>query len=134
MFELGRTILEVVKTLLGVSDKLKTAKSERRNNMATLFENISAYLAAVSSEIRSGKIPHGRCGELRTYAAGLPQVVSEELGKAKAAELGRHLRSAYDVERLAMELHLEQDKEKYLQQIEEASGKFRALGNIVRVG
>lgn len=42
--ELSKTILEVIKTLLGVSDKLKGAKQERRNKTGALFDNASECL------------------------------------------------------------------------------------------
>ena len=134
MFETIKSILDVVKTLLGLSDKLKAARRERRADMATLFEQISNCLASVSAEIRVGGVPHGRCGELITYADALPAVIEQEVGPAKATELGKALHSGYAVEQLAIQLRDVPDREPHLAQIEEASGKFRALANLVRVG
>lgn len=136
MLEIFKTILEVAKALLGLSDQLRTADRQRRNDMAALFEQISNCLIAVSTEIRSGGIPHGRCAELQQYAQALPVRVRKELGDARAQELGNTLQSAYNVEGVAMNLQQLQDageKEPYLAQIEEASGKFRALANLVKV-
>lgn len=134
MIDLVKNILEVVKSLLGLSDQLRSAERQRRAEMTALFESISSCLATVSSEIRMGKVPHGKCGELITYAQALPDVIRNEVGDAKATELGSVLHSAYNVEGLAMEISKVVDKEPYLKEIEEASGKFQALANIVGVG
>ncbi len=137
MLDIFKTILDVAKSLLGISDQLRNADRQRRTDMGNLFEQISDCLVAVSTEIRTGGIPHGRCGELEQYAAALPGLLKDELGESRARELGDTLSSAYNVESVAMNLQKvadEQEKEPYLAQIEEASGKFRALANLVRVG
>lgn len=127
-------ILGVVTSLLGFRDKLKAAEQTRRDKIVSLFENISDCLVGVSSEIRSGNIPHGRCRELITYADALPDLIRADVGDQEADQLGQTLHSAYDVEGMATELNTAVDKEPYLREIEEASGKFRALANIVRAG
>ena len=135
MLDIFGTILDVAKSLLGLSDQLRTADRQRRGDMATLFGSISDCLAAVSTEIRAGGVPHGRCGELAQYAMMLPGLVAPELGDEKANELGETLHSAYNVESVAMGLQEvvdDQEKEPYLAKLEEAGGKFRALANLVR--
>ena len=103
--------------------------------MGELFERISGCLTAVSSEIRQGRVPHGRCSELFEYAAALPDKIRKELGDDKADQLGSTLLSAYDVELAAAKLHqgLQAERERYLAEIDQASGKFRALANLVRL-
>ena len=137
MLDIFKTILDVAKSLLGMSDQLRSADRERRNDMAQLFVQISECLVAVSTEIRTGGVPHGRCAELEQYAQMLPGLVAKELGNTRAQELGDTLRSAYNVESVAIglqEVKNSQEKEPYLAQMEEASGKFRALANLVRIG
>ena len=137
MFDIFGTILDVAKSLLGLSDQLRNADRQKRGDMAQLFESISDCLVAVSTEIRSGGVPHGRCAELAQYAEALPGLVEAELGQPKARELGQTLHSAYNVESVAIGLQQvadDQQKDPYLAQIDEASGKFRALANLVRVG
>lgn len=132
MIELFRTILEVAKSLIGISDKLREADHQQRHDMAALFDNISSCLGVVSSEIRMGKIPHGKCGELETYAQELPGKIRDQIGDTKAKELGALLHSAHKVEGAAMDISDVADKEPYLKEIEEASGKFLALANLMR--
>jgi len=129
-------ILETANSLLEKSGVLGRADRQRRMDMAQLFENISGCLTAVSHEIRAGRVPHGKCGELLGYAEELPKKIREELGNDRAEELGRTLGSAYNVEGVAMGLqHVGNaaEKEPYLKEIEEASGKFQALANLVKV-
>ena len=133
-FTLVGNILSVAKSLLGITDKLQSAEQARKERIGRLFENISDCLVSVSSEIRSGKIPHGRCNELITYAQELPDLIRADVGDQKADELGRTLHSAYNVEGMAMSLNDIADKEPYLKEIEEASGKYKALANIVCTG
>jgi len=134
MLDVAKNILDILKSLLGLSDQLKAAERQRRADMAALFQNISNCLAATSGEIRAGGVPHGRCGELITYTQALPGVIDCEVGEVRARELGNMLHSAYSVEQLAMAIAGSPDKEVYLAQLEEASGKFRALANLIQVG
>lgn len=137
MLDIFGTILDVARSLLGVSDQLRGADRQRRGDMAQLFDSISECLAAVSTEIRAGGVPHGRCAELSHYAQALPDLVAPQLGDARARELGETLFSAYNVEAVAIglqEVEDQSEKEPYLAKIEEASGKFRALANLTRAG
>lgn len=134
MLDLVKNILAVVKALLSVKDKLGAAAREQRIEMATLFLNISECLAATSAEIRAGQVPHGRCGELQAYGQGLEPRIAPAIGPARAKELADQLTSAYAVERLAYAIADADDRETHLGGLEEASGKFRALANLVRVG
>ncbi|GEM_PF-1582856 len=136
MLDIFKTILDVSKSLLGMSEQLRQADRQRRTDMSDLFQKVSTCLAAVSTEIRAGGVPHGRCGELEHYAMELPGLLEEELGHDKAKELGQTLHSAYNVESVAMKLqyvHEASEKEPYLAQLEEAAGKFQALSNLIRM-
>jgi len=135
MIDIFKIILDVAKSLLGMSEQLRQADRQRRADISDLFQKISTCLAAVSTEIRVGGIPHGRCGELEQYAMSLPGLLEKELGRDKAEELGQTLHSAYNVESVAMNLqqvHEASEKEPYLAQLEEAAGKFQALSNLIR--
>jgi len=127
-----KSIWGVAQTLFGFVAALKSSKADRRARMATLFEQISDCLIVVSAEIRLGNVPHGKCAEMDTYAAELPGVIKDEVGQAKADELGTLLHSSHTVEQLAVGITQLADKEPCLREIEEAAGKFRALAHIVR--
>ena len=97
MLDIAKAILDAAKAILGLADQLKTAERQQRADMADLFDKISACLAATSSEIRAGEIPHGRCGELMMYADSLPPLAMGALGDEKAKALVVQLHSAYAV-------------------------------------
>jgi hypothetical protein len=101
--------------------------------MASLFENISDCLAALSSRIRSRDMPaHAECARLITYARSLPEVIGKEAGEADPEMLGNSLTSGYDFDRLIAETSTDID-EAVLAQLEEASGKFRALAHCLDI-
>jgi hypothetical protein len=126
---------EVSSSLSRESERLRKAERGRRLDMAQLFDHISGCLTAVSGEIRVGKVPHGKCRELFTYARFLPDKLRTELGDNQAERLGSMLLSAFDVEGVAMRLpDVLAEREPYLKEIDEAAGEFQALGNLVRVG
>jgi hypothetical protein len=130
-----KDILRTANSLLERSGLLSRAERERRVAMAELFEKISGCLTSVSSEIRAGRVPHGKCSEVLQYALALPDM--KELSDAQAEELGRTLRSAYDAKGAAIglkDISNAAEMEPYLKDIDEASGKFQALANLVRFG
>jgi hypothetical protein len=134
MLDLAKAILDTAKVLLGLADQLKTADLQRRTDMASLFDAISACLASTTAEIHAGEIPHGRCGELMAYADALPSLAATTLGETRADALGRQLHAAHGVERLAAQIVAAPDREPHLADLEEASGHFRALANLLRAG
>jgi len=130
-----KVLHEVSRSLSRESERLHKAERVRRMDMARLFEHISGCLGAVSDEIRAGRVPHGKCSELFAYAQRLPDKIRKELGDEEAERLGSMLRSAFNVEGVAMRLlNVPADKEPYLKEVDEAAGEFRALANLVSVG
>jgi hypothetical protein len=126
---------EVSRSLSRESERLRRAQRERRMDMANLFEHISGCLTTASGEIRGGRVPHGKCSELFAYARHLPDKIRQELGDDEAERLGNMLRSAFNVEGVAMRLpNVPAEKEPYLTEIDEAAGEFQALANLVRLG
>ena len=47
MLDIFKTILDVAKSLLGMSDQLRNAERERRKDMSHLFEQISNLMCVV---------------------------------------------------------------------------------------
>jgi len=132
-FSIVNNILNVAKSLSGFRDRLKEEDQAQRERISRLFDAIGDCLIAVCSEIRAGTVPYGRCSELVTYDHELPDLISGKVGEEKANELGSTLYSAYNVEGMAIDLSEQQDKEPYLQKIDEAAGKFKALANLLLI-
>lgn len=102
---------EVSRSLSRESERLRRAERDRRMDMAKLFD------------------------ELFAYANRLPDKIRKELGDDEAQRIGSMLRSAYNVEGVAMRLQVvPAEKERYLREIDEAAGEFQALANLVRLG
>lgn len=128
MRNVAKNILGVATSLLGLSDQLKAGDPVRRLGMASLFEDISDSLAALSGEIRNGDtVVYARCAQLIVYAQALPRAIGNEVGDSNATTLGNRLHSGYDFERLTTEISEDTDKKPALAELEEASGKFRSL-------
>lgn len=125
-------ILGVAKELFGLRDLLSKAKADRRAKVATFFENVSGCVADVSTSLKEGQVPHGKCAEMEVYAQELPALVADELGKDRAQALGGRLRAAYEVERILGELPANSDRDEELAKLDQAAGVFRALANVVR--
>jgi len=129
---IAEKILSAVKVLFGLKDSLAKARVERRTRMADLFEKVATCLEETAKELRAGSYPGGRCQELLTYAVELPAIVGDELGQAKAEEIGSALKAAHEVERLYADQGKPEGREN-VAKLDEAAGLLRALGNIVRV-
>lgn len=130
---LAKSILSAAGSLLGLMGKIKDAQQDQRDRISDLFLQISDCLGAVSSEVRLGNTPHGKCGELITYSEQLPALIEEQVGKEEAERIGDTLRSAYNVEEMAMEIENAQNRDEVLNHIDQASGRFRALANMMKV-
>ena len=125
------TLLGVAKTLFGLRGELKKAKVDRRGRIATYFESISKCLADVSTSLKDGQVPHGKCAEMKTYAEALPAAISHEIGYSEARRLSEELGAAYQVEALLSELS-DSNQERELAKLDEAAGIFQALANTIR--
>jgi hypothetical protein len=95
--------------------------------------DISDTLVEVSAAIRLGGDPHGKCGEIVGYADLLEKMFRSIVGRKNAKKLSEQLHSSYQVEQLAIKMKRVKNKEKYLSKLEEAGGKFRAVGRMLRV-
>jgi len=125
-------ILSVAKALFSFRGEFQKAKREKRDRIADLFEKISNCVKDVYSELKSDEVPHGKCAEMLTYANMLTDTVKDEIGEERAEELAKDLIEAHEVEVLLWQLHNVPDKDLQLSKLDEASGVFMALANIVR--
>jgi len=132
MLDIVENILKVAKSLFDLAGDIGKESQQKKEKIATLLEQISDCLAATSAAVRQGGIPHGECGKLITYADELPRLLTGHVDAAKAQALGDLLRSSYAVERLAGALASMSDREPHLAKLDEASGKFRAMAQLLR--
>jgi hypothetical protein len=126
------TILDVAGKLFGLRDQLSKARRDRKDRIATYFDQLGKTLAEVAESLRQGQVPHGKCEAMRVYATELPETVKDVIDVQKAQEYARQLADAYEVERLFGELSGAPDREAKLVQLERAAGLFEALATTVR--
>lgn len=116
-------LVQVGTELLGVSDRLQQAGEAKRQRIANYFFNIVECLEDSAEQLRNGKAPNSRWGELNVYARDLKETIGKEIGDVKAWELTCLLvRTASNTP----------DK-KDIQGIETAAGTFRGLANTVAI-
>ncbi|MFM6139803.1 MAG: ABC transporter substrate-binding protein, partial [Sphaerospermopsis kisseleviana] len=113
-------LVEVVTKLFEVSDSLKQAKGAKRQRIVDYFFKIEECLLHSAGELRQGKVPHGKWGELRVYAWDLPNTIGKEIGEEKANELAALLKAT-------ISNPPDPNDEGDIQLIETAAGKFRGL-------
>lgn len=125
-------ILSVAKALWHYKESFDKAKRDKRDRIASYFEQISECLAETSMMLRHDQYPHGKCGEMEGYANLLPETVGDIISEEKAQDLANQLRSMHELEKLYSQLHDAPNKDEQLGKLEEASGILRALANSLR--
>jgi len=125
-------ILSVADKLFSLRGEFRKAHREKRDRIADLFEKISKCIADVSTELKADKEPYGKCAEMLTYANMLEDTVKDEIGEEKAEQLAQDLIDAHEVEALWIQLHNAPDRDNQLAKLDQASGVFIAIANLLR--
>lgn len=128
---LAANILHLAKSLLGLADTLRKFDREQREGIAQLFENTRESLSAFAEEITNDRLSHGVCEQLLGSAKSLVEFIRTELEYEHADELERFVQYTCNGNALQLVLSSEQNKISSLTMIDEATGKFRALVNIL---
>jgi hypothetical protein len=90
-------LLKIVELLLGRSDKLREAESDRRKRISLYFENVGRCLSDIATALRREKSPSEACAELRQYAVRASRENEEEnpiaavYGEAMSRDIYRYL-------------------------------------------
>jgi hypothetical protein len=131
MFE---AFLKVVEALAGYIREYKKAKKERREAIATLYEQIGLCLANTARRMRIPEYPGGECGNILEFSEGLPDTVGDVIGNKKALEIAKILKKSHKVELEYAKLSQmkPEDRELELAKLDEAAGRFQALAKLIR--
>ena len=132
--EILATIISVLKELIGLRDRFEKSERDRQDRIADYLIQISDCLKNVTNELTSGKVPHGSCAELGTYADKLPETIRGVVSDAEGARLAAELRSAHDVELVALQFERTGREllKTQLRELEECCGSLRGLGNSLK--
>lgn len=127
-------ILSVADKLFGFRNALLKADRERRDRTSDLLQHISDCLSRVAADLDHDVMPHGACGELQTYAALLPDMITVDgVPAVDAVAIGTELWEAHNVEMLFYETKDPAGKVYLLGKLHTASGQLRALANLLKV-
>ena len=139
--EKGKPVIDLAGNLLAIPIRIvelvrgvRSLRREDADRTAELFRHISEALAAAAADIREGRIPHGVCGQLMTFAGEFKDATSGVLEPERAEELSQLLYENYNIEMFAARLEQQDEEQRAasVQQLEESSGKFLALVHIIR--
>lgn len=125
-------ILNAAKELWAIKGSFSKAKRERRERLAQYFEHISNCLEETAKVLRTGAVPHGKCGEMKGYAETFKETVKGIISEQKADDFAKKLWAARDIEYAVQEFSDARYKDSQLGKMEEASGLFKALANSIR--
>jgi TRAP-type mannitol/chloroaromatic compound transport system substrate-binding protein len=115
-------LLEVGTKLFEFSDRWAQAEEKKRQRIENFFLRIEQCLRDSVEQLKIGKKPSDKWEELKTYAEELPKTIIDEIGEHKAQELRRLLKIT------ASNTPVD---DSYIESIEKAAGRFKALSVIV---
>jgi hypothetical protein len=125
-------LLDIARSLLGFKNEFSRARRERRDRIADYFAVVAQTIQDSAESFRQGKVPHGKCQEMLEHANAFTDVVETELGRERAEAYAQKLRDAHEVEMLVSEILGSPDPQGQIQELEKASGTFRALSAAIR--
>ena len=130
--EIIETLLKIAKQLFGLKSELMQAKKERKVKIAAYLENVAITITEVATELRLGNVPHGKCAEMGGHTELLQETIGDLIDKQKLEDLTSYLKTAEDVESIAIELDNAKESEKEIAKLDEAAGWFRALAASIK--
>jgi hypothetical protein len=87
-------IVALARDLSNLRETLRGARREKRDRLASYFEQIGASLDDAHADLREGGNAVRACAQLHQYVDLIPPTVDETLGAEKAALLRGSLRTA----------------------------------------
>ncbi|NEQ77718.1 MAG: ABC transporter substrate-binding protein [Okeania sp. SIO2C9] len=114
-------LIEVVNKLSEVSHRLDEVRIKRRQRITQYFLDIENCLRDSVEQLKNGKVPNDKWGELRVYARKLPRTIGSEIGQETSEELSLLLLST------SKSFPTVQD----IPSIEDVAGQFKGLANTI---
>lgn len=126
-----KDLWDIGKDLLGMSDKFKQAKKEKKEAAAKLFHLVADVLKDTYDKLSNKVYPGGNCQQLLVYGGELYERTKDIIGEDKARELSDKIIASHKVEQLYYELQNTNLSQDALLQLDEASGFFKATANLM---
>jgi hypothetical protein len=124
----------ISKSLLWLGEKLLSAvpaiaklKKEDRDCVAKYCKKIAKCLDICYAELNKGRVPRGRCIEMKGYLDDMEGVIKKVVPPSDVDELKGVLKVAYLVEHLNEEIKNASSREDPFAEVDIAAGKFRSV-------
>ncbi len=124
-------LLSFARNLFDLGGKLKEAKTQKREKISQFLMKISEALNEMVEKAESGDDISGACGEINTYMNFLMDALADHLPLDQINEFKSALGAAELLRGLPHEIVTHDDRDKILSDVREASGKFKALSNVL---
>ena len=110
-------------------------EQERKGAVSRYYEDIAIVLTEAAQALRQGSVPHGKCGELLSFAHQLPATIGDVIGFEQASALAQKLLECYQVESFGRQfMHLPPtERAAKFGALDEAAGYFRAAARSLQV-
>ena len=133
IYDIPMHLLDLAKTVIGLKSDLIKATLDRRLRMADYLDKISSCIENTSASIRKGDRPDKWCGELSEYLDSFVEIVGKEVGEEKIENYRKVLSRAVVVRGMSFAERDAGSKEILLLTLDDASGRFKAFANSLRV-
>ena len=127
--------LGVARAVAAASLLAPPIEQERKGAVSRYYEDIAIVLTEAAQALRQGSVPHGKCGELLSFAHQLPATIGDVIGFEQASALAQKLLECYQVESFGRQfMHLPPtEREAKFGALDEAAGYFRAAARSLQV-
>lgn len=126
-----KDLWDIGQDLLGMSDKFKQAKKEKKEAASKLFSLIGDVLHDTFDKLSHKIYPAGNCQQLLVYGQELYDKTKDIIGDQKARDLSEKIVASHKVEQLYYELENTSLPQQELTSLDEASGFFKATANLI---
>ena len=125
----------VARAILAASLLAPPLDAQRKDSIARYYKGIATVLTGAARALRQGRVPHGKCGEMLSYAHQLPATIGDVIGLEQATALSQKLMESYQVESFGDQfMHLPPtEREAKFGALDAAAGYFRAAARSLQV-
>jgi len=90
--------LEIVKTLLSISDRRKDMELEKRERLSKAFQLMSDVIGKAAEDLQNNIYPTGSCIAMEQLASDILKAVGDMMSKEDAKQLSNQLHMASHLE------------------------------------
>ena len=127
--------LSVAQELTVFKNELKKSRRDRRARISHYLREMGTSISGVSSVLRQGNVPKGKCSEFGTNADLLADVLYETVGDAmfegELIDLANVMKPARGAKKLYNEMKKSASSEAEIEKLDKAAVLFRKLSKSI---